>query len=574
MGTIKQGGYCPDPKIVNRLKDPARGYKVWNIKEIYFGTAKDKLLPGLNVPNVGDLIHEYQGNILIEWRVIGVDESTDIPELKRLSRVEESEDNSSKLIAIGNGATSELHRIFFDKKVVPHTLMVDAGVHFYGEQGMFMKLFRANPTTPTATCISMYRDNNSNRWGENVPLVTLGNRFDDSSAIKRPTVFHTTEELKLGDVVTAVIYTAEGFESARYNFIVAYGANVRDVNASTHYVTNVELDTPFLSPSDDRLLVFPSNVVRDALFTRAKITYSDERGEQYLAIDGDRIRIIGLENYIGTINGETNELGLVYNLGENELALNASSGESRHITTLYRYRTGDIDGDYTAMLNVIPHWVNDAIGWELKYYYTNLDRSMMLDVTHLVEAGANTDLFDGKRYGKIQRISVVLNLAKLELGLKEYRHVQAFTIGLMGSPLNYDSPFKINYHATQELPYGEFCKIKLKTTGDEATKVINLNEFMVAKDFGEFLDRTLYAMKPLYDQFRESRAPKPTHFIVKHPNGTSATYPVSKWSEDLEIPVSDDFPLNEGATIEIEWVEKIGPVKLLRLATTPFIPRY
>lgn len=574
MGNIEKGGYRPDPSIITRLKDPYRGYKLWDIRDLYFGTPKDKITPGLSVPNVGDLVHEYQGPILIEWRVIGVDETTDIPNLQRIKRVEDADESVSSLVAVGHGNTSELHRVFIDKKVNPFTVMVDAGVHFYGEQGAFMKLFRASDKSPTATCISQYRDANSNRVSENVPLVTLGNRFDDSTAIKRPTVFHTTEDLKVGDVVTGVFYTAEGHESSRFNFIVAYGANVREVNASTHYVTSVEIDTPFISPSDDRLLILPSNVVKDALFTMAKITYSDDRGEQLIPIDGDRVKIIGLENYIGTIRGETNQLGLTYHLGENELALNASSGLTRHVTTIYRYRTGDIDGDYSVMINVIPTWVDDNVGWDLRYYLTNMDRSLMTDITDLVEPGVNTEPFNGKKFGKVQHQSVVINLARLGTGLKEYRHVQAFTIALMGNPLNYDKPFMINYHATQELPYGEFAKVKLKSTGDENVKAVNLNEHGNASDVDEFLSRTLYAMKPLYDHLSESKAPKPTHFVVKHPNGTSMTYPLSKWNEDIEIPVSPSFPLKEGSTLEVEWIVKVGPTKLLHLATTPFIPRY
>lgn len=375
-------------------------------------------------------------------------------------------------------------------------------------------------------------------------------------------------------MVTAVFYTAEGYESSRHNLIVALGSNVREVNASTHYVESVELVTPFISPSDDRLLILPSNVAKEGLFTMAKITYSDERGEQFMGIDGDRIAVHGLENYIGTIRGETNSLVLTYYLGENELALNAGSGETRHVSTGYRYRTGEIDGDYSVQLNVIPYWVDDQTGYDLKYILTNLDRSLMLDVTDLIEPGANTELFDGRKFGKVQHMSVVLNLAKLNTGLKEYRHVQGFSIGLVGNPLNYDSPFKINYHATQEIPYGEFCKIKLKTTGDENTKVINLNEYILAKDVDEFLARTLYNMKPLYDVMTESKAPKPTHFIIKAPDGSSITQPLTNWNTDIQIPVSPAFPLKEGNTLEVEWIEKVGPTKILHLATTPLIPRY
>lgn len=230
-----------NPRIITRIRDKSRGYRIWNINEIFFNRESDKLTPGLVVPNQGDLVHEYKGDTLIEYIVVGVDESTDVPKLQTVHRPTPVSREKVFLNGIGNGHLSELHRIFFDPNVQPFTLMVDAGLHYYGEQGMYMKLFRPAEGVGLGPCISQYRTNNGENISENVPLVTLGNRFDDSTAIKRPVVFHTTESLKIGDVLIAVVYNAEGFEARRDNLIVAHGANVRALNASTTYVASVEV---------------------------------------------------------------------------------------------------------------------------------------------------------------------------------------------------------------------------------------------------------------------------------------------------------------------------------------------
>ena len=73
-------------------------------------------------------------------------------------------------------------------------------------------------------------------------------------------VCHTTERLHVGDVVTAVTYTASGKAFSENVLIVANATNVRALDEATAYVSGIELISPFISPSDDRLLEFPSNI--------------------------------------------------------------------------------------------------------------------------------------------------------------------------------------------------------------------------------------------------------------------------------------------------------------------------
>ncbi len=558
-----------NPDITTLRRDPNRGFRTWNINEIYLG---DKTKKGKYVPNKGDLVFDISGGILREKEVISVDDTTYIPVLRELKREEVNDNQDNQFRGVGPGYQSETWRIFYDPNVSPATLMVDTNLHVYGRDASYMKLFLGRNTGKDGKVISQYRDPaNPNSYSENVPLHVLGTRFDDSPAIKRPAVCHTTEPLHVGDEITAVVYTASGIESSSNVFLVANGACVRQLDTSMRYITGVELISPFLSASDDSLIEFPSNMPREGLFTMARVSYSD--GEtQDLTIDGSRVAISGLDHYISTIRGETSKLALTYFLGENESAWGANAGVNRHVTRIYRYRTLEVDGSYSVFLNVIPQWMGEVIGWELRYHLYNLDRNLSLDVTDLIEAGVNSEIFNGKKYNRFQHISVALELSKLGLGLNNFRYVQSFSIGLNGNPLNNDIPYLIHYHVGQSDPYGEYARVSMGATVTHDTFVLNLNGFSKSETVKDFLKQTYFRAKPLYNENVEAGPLTPTHFNILYKEGDPVEYPIDQFNQDIDVDMLTHGQYQEGDTIIVEWLFKRDRVtKYLNM--TPFILR-
>lgn len=557
------------PDVTSIDRNEKRGWRQWNMNQIYMGQDSK----GLYVPNVGDIVEDIRGGIIRFKEVVSVDESTLIPTFANLTFAKEDEGELNQFRGVGPGYQSETWRIFYDKSVIPHTLMVDVNLHQYGTDTAYMKLFKGRDTSSTGKVISQYRNSNLDNYSENVPLVTIGSRFDDSNAIKRPLVCHTTEHLEIGEVVTAVTYSASGKACSENTFIVANAANVRSLDAATAYVTGIELISPFISSSDDRLVEFPSNIQRDGLFTMAKVYYSDG-SDRILSIDGGRFSILGLDHYISTLRGETNSFGLRYQLADNELAWNTSIGADRHITEIYRYRTLEVDGSYSVNLVAIPRWADATAGYELEYWLFNLDRDIVLNVTDYIEPGANTEIFNGKKFGTVQHISVALELSKLNIGLNSYRHVQNFQIGLSGNPLNYDVPYLIQYHVSQTPGYGTNTKLKM-TRRERADEIgINLNGYLDFRSLDLFLEGTYYQTKPLFDENVEAKAPVPTHFSVTTPDGTSMEFEIEKWNQEVGIPNNPQFPMVEGSTLTIEWLRKLSPTETQHLSVTPMILRY
>lgn len=560
--------YNVDPDVTTIVRDLNRGFKHWNMRDIYMGT----VTKGKFVPNVGDIVDDIESGIITFKEVIEVDEVTLIPTFRELNLNDKNRNkNENQFHGVGPGYQSETWRIFFDPNVNPHTLMVDVNLHVYGEEAAYIKIFKGRDITQTGRVISQYRPHNNAPYSENVPLYQIGNRHDDSTVIKRPMVCHTTEHLELGEEVTAVAYTASGIQSSKNTLIVNHNSNIRALQETTAYVSGIELISPFISASDDRLVEFPSNLSRENLFTMGRVHYSDGTSRA-VAIDGSKFSIIGLDHYISTIPHETNSFGLTYHLGENELAWGSNTGLNRHITEIYRYRTLEVDGSYSVMLHVVPEWNGRNNGWSLRYYISNLERSFLKDVTAHVEIGTESDIFNGRRYGIMQQLTVAVELSSLELGLDNYRHVQTFEIGLKGDPTEVDVPYLIHYFTDQEDSYGEHALLKMKET--TSAKVINLDGHVYSSSLNDFLQKTYDRSKPLFNGQLASRAPIPTHFVIVHPSGETEERPISDYNKDIPLKLLRNQAVVEGNTLVIYWVNKLEDNTKQWLAATGHVLRY
>ena len=544
-------------QIQELIQDKTRPYTVWNARDIYFG-ARAEIQGGKHVPNVGDKIDFYQNNILKEMLVIGVHPDTLIPELVEIDRREKEEKNTNQFIGVGPGHQSETWRIWYDPNTQPHTLMIDAVHLVYGTEASYIKLFKSRHVGPDSKVISMYAASSS-QYSENVPLYVVSDRFDGSEAIKRPPVCHTTETLQVGEEVTAVVYSDSGQPYSESTFKVVYGNNVRSLNQEQRYVVGISLDSPFLSLSDDRLLEFPINMPIEGVFTRGRVLYSDGR-EQIIPIDGNRLKMIGTEYFVNTKINEINHLALRYQLGENEHAWNVNSGESRHITEIYRYQTTDLDNNYAVNINVVPVFDMTRGTWGLSYYLYNLDRDINIDVTPYIEMGVNSDIFNGRKYGVTQHIAVALQLDKLGLGLNKYRHVQKFDIALAHEPYTLDRPYLIDYHSNQPVSYGEynFAISRPNTNGEDHRYYdVHLNEQVGATSYQEWLDRVYYPIQPIYNSNSEVNAPAPTHVLLrsaKHPDIVSEIDISQHWKDNITgvLPRA----ILTGDTLIVEFIRK------------------
>ena len=528
-------------------RNPIRGgnedmsWKIWNINDIYRGNPDTRELHHVSI---GDMVIDLSGGIERRYYVKSIDGATRVPELIPLRQLKESDSQDDvSTFAVGPGWASESWRCFYDDTVEPHSLRVDGKFYCHGSLATHCKIFAGVDTDKyKGKVISQYRDINSNQVSENIPLELVG--FRDNVAIKTPMIAHTTHKLQDGDVVTVVTYSADGVVFQQDRLIVVKTADVRRSEVGKRFVESIELVTPFLSESDDREVLFPINMDKEAVFLMCRINYSDGQHKE-LAVDGGRVQLHGWDTYIPSVRGKALPLVLQYQLADNEESTEALRGTNRFMTKTYTARTKEVDGAYSVRLSILPQW--NGSEWELGYRLHNLDRNISYDVSDVVEAASNSVPFNPRKFGVAQRVVVALQLDKVNSSFYRFRHVQAFEVSVMGPPTMDTSPFYIGYHSGQDPYYGQDVKAVLSSQGDR----YYLDFSSSAQTQADWLEKLFYRTEPMYNRFAETEAPKPTHVIFRAP-GVEETFDINNWRGQNEIPTT----IPNGTVGSLEWILK------------------
>ena len=377
------------------------------------------------VPKEGDWVNDkdngwfYVAHVGME----GENLSTLVP-WEAPSRVGTGDDD---LILLGSISryTSEFIVCGIDYSQMPPVMTVDNRIQAYGSNVSAARIFLNNDIGPTGTVVSCQYDNSGNIVSDEIPLELV--KFNESRniAVRVPLPCHCSRNLADGETLTLVFYDRNGGAiMPAYRLVVQNTAFVRRSEMGQKYVKGVQLLSPFLNSNDPELLEIPVSI-RDlaAVEFRARVWYSNNEYVDW-AVDGERVVLNGVREYIPTIVGQQASLALTYFLNDNEQAVSANPGERPHVDQNYRIRTTEAVGAYAPKLYGYPVWVSDLVGWKMTWWLYNLDRQMAYEVTNLVEAATNSQPFDGKNYGQVQHLSYAITLSSVDSRWKAYRHVQ------------------------------------------------------------------------------------------------------------------------------------------------------
>lgn len=534
-------------------QDPSRGFKMWSIDEIYDPDTN----PNGVVPNVNDAVmHWARSNH--PMRVVDVyPDGTSLIEANTAPE-EENLDLYEKLFGYGPGDSSSSARAYIDTSVTPHRLAVDASVHFYGDEKKEVKIFKGSEIDNPATIVSAVYDSSLNYVSDTIPLQLVARQDVNNLAVKSVKEAHCSQTLVDGDLLTLVVYNSSGTVSKTKELVVRVSSFIVPAEAPVNQVTQIELVSPFMSPVEPDCLDVPINVPISSLSVMSRIHYSDRIMDK--SIDGAKIQLHGAENRISTVVGEESSLVLTYNLSPNETSVDTSNGVNKHISRLYRIRSTVVEGSYSVKLYVAPRWVDEFVGYTLDYYLYDLDRGDFHPVTQFVEAGVNAQSFDGLKYNELQRLSVAIELDRVDARLKSYRHVQNFGISLMDDGLSRNTGWLIRYDLTKGNEYGRdlACYATMMSIGSW-----NLDITCGYTNFEEWIEAIYYDTLPLFDTRNESKAPLPTHFVLEL-NGLRTEYELSAWNDTL---VSATGGL-QGKCAVLAWKRKVGGT-VLNLGCSP-----
>lgn len=530
-------------------------WKIWHIRDIYLGPNTGKF-----IPNVGDHVVDDSNGVRRVFLVSSIDEITRVSVLDRLEEDKLNDDSDKRMRGVGPGHRSEIWRCYHDKTLIPHTLRPDDNLYFHGEDIAYYKIFLGtDDTDKTGKVISQYRDPSSGLVSENVPTTRA---YRDFAAISIPTTCNTSYELEDGEVVTVVGYTAAGKQSSSNTLLIVNTAEVRRTESARKQIADIELLSSHLSRSADKLIEFPVNMAKEQLHFMCRVTYADGSSKD-VSVDGNRVKIHGLDSWMNTVDGQEDELVLTYRLADDEDSIMAKNTHNRHIAVVYTARTTKAEGAYSVRLFVIPVYHNEE--WELRYFMYNMDRNISYDVTQFVLPGVNAQPFNPTRYGATQRVVVSVNLHDVDPSLARYQHAQTFDIALMGPPASSPTPFYITYDQGQDPNYGKDVFATMSQHAQTGMHQLNIQSSAQTQD--EWLDKLYYRTRPMFDKQIENRAPKPTHVSINW-GLQEVVVPIDRWNQILEIPER----IVAGTTLRLEW-RIVENDRTFYLGSSPMIAR-
>lgn len=541
------------------VSNPDGGFRTWHEDEIYTGPDGT----GRYVPNVNDAVWSW---ITGMWRVTEVDYTTGLSVLTEYVPIPESEAVNQEDILVGGGPgyVSESFRLYVNDSVTPNTIAVDSWLRIYGTAADTIKIFRGTDISfDDGEVISRLYDSNGDFIGENIPLQLVESDSETNLAVRTMVTGYTTSDLVDGEVVTAVVYSDAGEAISINKLIVKKTAFIRSTDIYKRYITSIEIESPFISDAEPNVLQWAINMPVQALNMTGVVNYSDG-GIRRLPIDGTKFTLLGIDNFIATIQGQRVPLVLTYKLGADEAVYEAEEvQDSYHLSVPYFGETIAVEGAYSVKLFTYPVWIDNINGYRLEYYLYNLDRDEVYYATPYVSIANNSIAFNPTLFGTTQNITVAVNLNEVNGLFDAYRHVQTIGVTLYNHGNVDDRNWTIQYTPNVDPVFGgtdfaarvDFINVELYDLyiGLEAE-----NEF-------RWLDKIYWPTQPLYDPTSEAEAPTPNFFKVYFDNKV-IEYPLEQYNEVLRI----DTTIEDGSTLFIEFIKRTANDDLqLAIAAMP-----
>lgn len=506
------------------LYDPEALWRIWDIAVIWQGPDG----PGANryVPRERDYVRDPE--TYTTWIVDHLDPVTLIPTLREIKPAGWSYTLTKEDLIFGVGPSAQLdtYRAFLNDSVFPHTMSLDPRFMPKGTMASYCKVFLGTDTTPEGEVLSKMYDASGNFISSAVPLEMVALDSHTNYAVKIVKRFNITKKLVNAERLTAVIYADDGHVVERRQFLVENTDTIADVSASTKYISEISLESLWLSQASPDQLDYPLNIPMDALNAVGVVTYSDGSIKKY-PVDGGRFALLGLEGRLSTIIGQPHELVLRYRMSNQELAYASTGVNGRYITKPYRIVTTNPNNSIAVKLFGYPFWEGDANGYRMRWFLLNLSRNVKFEVTDYVRFAENTGPYDPKLYGYLQRKSVSINLRDVSPSFIPYIHTQVLDIYLHDPADNVpDANWTVSTESPNAAVFGA------QVWGNK--KVDKVTFRADHADFDSWMTSYYYNTLPLIDPTREARPIVPTHFAVTY-NGVETEWPIADWDKELSI---------------------------------------
>lgn len=534
--------------------------RLWMEPDIYTGPHGK----GRYVPNKDDAVLSWATGLN---RVTDVDVSTNLSTWSPVDLPNGGTNNPDELLGTVPGYQAESQRVYYDRSVTPHTLNIDTRIRQYGSTTSSVMIFLGTDISETNGKVIAYVLNAQGGKGStSIPLELVGEDTINNFAIKAPVTAYTSEKLTDGEVVTVVAYR-DGTVSSYQKMLIKDTTFSRKSSAAQRSITGITIESPYLSTTIENQFNIPIDTPVASISMTAWIQYSDgtRRSQR---VDGSKMRMIGMENFVASVVSQKIPLVAVYYLDSNEDSTLTVEGVAnrRHIPVRYTAVVTEADGASAVKLYMVPYWKDANVGWAFDWWLYSLDRKTYYYVTPYITKGVNSADFQPLLYNTRQRLTVAIDLAKVDSRFRKERHIQTFEITLTQDGLAAGDPWYLRYSVGQEPAYGQgiSAKFKFGSVDDWGLKID-----CGAKTQDAWLDALYYRTEPMYYTGVETRGLRPTHFAVVIADDVQPEYPISYWDQELFVRSGGDV----GGGISIRWMYVEGDTTLY-LGCSPMVIRH
>lgn len=541
------------------IYDHDRGWRMWHVDEIFDPDNPDD--SGRYVPNIDDLVFSRDAGFYI---VISVNYQTFKSTFEPWHSPEHTGivEDENKLLSSGAGLPPQTFRLYLDTSVIPYTLAFDSRLRVYGSTVKHVKVFQGYDIE-NSEIISRRYNNEGTLIGENILLETVMGESAQQSAVKTPMIGNCSKKIDDGEVVTAAFYDDAGHVVSTSSLIVKNTAWIRRAHEERKYVSAIELDSSFLSRSENDVVEVPININMESVPFKGIVHYSTGERKK-LPIDGTKFKLLGLRQFISTILGQRQPLTLIYYLGDDEESYDVLDHDQGHVSKAYTITTVPIDGAYSVKLFTAPVWRGTDAHYRLKHFLFTLERLEWWDVSDKVELADNSDAFYSDEYGVNQDITFAVDLNDVDPRFANYRHLQNMRMvllerGSITSPST-DAHWKI-YYERDAAPFLPSRAIVYHVQQ-------NIHRYQIDAgiiDLNSWLDNHFYKLQPIIHPKSESSPPYPTHFRL-HIDDWSQEYDINMWDATFEVEKSK----GNGDIVLVEFIRREAD-RDLKLVVCPFV---
>jgi hypothetical protein len=541
--------------------DGALPIKNWDADSLWRNWAKAQIYlggdaAGRYIPKINDYVTDY--DYMITYKVTALSDLW-VPTLTRVTPLPIASMDSEDVLL---GQTKDAFRCFIDKTVTPHRLQVDSRCYVNARNATSARVYRGNPINGVEEIISLVLDQSGLPIGTQIPLQlgVMPNGINKAQYYI-PTAYTTTDVVD-GDFLYAVLFDDSGAVLSSKDLRAVITSFTASTDQSIAAVTGIALEGPLVSKLVANRLEVPLNLTLNSINLYGLVNYNSGSSKQY-NVDGTRFELLGMREFAPTQAGEHATFKLKYNLLGGEVSYTGGAvGPNRFIMQDIDVLVVDVENQLTVKLYPFPVWQDPINGYRLRWFMLNLDRSIVYDVTGLVELGANSPAFSPTLYGVKQNMTFAIDLSKVNGSWRAYRFVQTVGITLLKAGANFDGAstlWKVAFDPNQSPEYGDTNVVKSKFINQ------NLCEVNMQSGYGSlenWLDAFYTNTRPLTNPQLESDPVVPDHVIFS--DGGSVNSIRLAISDYWNMKFTVNFPVLQDQTWFLTFVKQ-GPTSDLIL---------